>query len=92
MNIFTDHTIKKLFYEILLSVLIFTVFSAVSLSYENAAPLIFTAALCMAGAIVLFCYVFFADSRPYWNVPLPKSSNAAEQIRPHGLHATMKAV
>lgn len=59
MNIFTDQAIKKLFCEILLSVLIFTVFSAVSLSFENAAPLIFTAALCMAGAIVLFCYVFF---------------------------------
>lgn len=59
MKLFTDKYIKRLFCEIILCAVVFSVFSAVFAAAENAALLIYIAAICMAAAMIVFCYLFF---------------------------------
>ncbi len=59
MRIFTNKNIKKLFFEIVLCIIIFTVLSAVFIQFENTALYIFISAVCMAAVILIVCYRYF---------------------------------
>lgn len=59
MKLFTDKYIKRLFCEIVLCAVLFSVFSAVFAVSENAALYIYISAVCMAAAIIVFCCRFF---------------------------------
>lgn len=63
MKIFTNQKIKELFAGILLSMLVFTVFSAlfVVLGMESAALWVWLGCLCMCAVILLLCYRYFRE-------------------------------
>ncbi len=59
MKIFTDKNIRQLFYEIILCIIIFAIFSAIFLQFKKAALYIFISAICMAIAVLILCYRYF---------------------------------
>ena len=63
MKIFANQKIKELFAGILLSMLVFTVFSAlfVVLGMESAALCVWLGSLCMCAVILLLCYRYFRE-------------------------------
>lgn len=63
MKIFANQKIKELFAGILLSMLVFTVFSAlfVVLGMESAALWVWLGSLCMCAVILLLCYRYFRE-------------------------------
>lgn len=63
MKIFSNQKIKELFAGILLSMLVFTVFSAlfVVLGMESAALWVWLGSLCMCAVILLLCYRYFRE-------------------------------
>lgn len=63
MKIFSNQKIKELFAGILLSMLVFTVFSAlfVVLGMESAALCVWLGSLCMCAVILLLCYRYFRE-------------------------------
>lgn len=63
MKILVNKKVKSLFSRILLSIFVFTIISVVliSLSVQNAAIYILICSLCMAAAILFFCYVYFRE-------------------------------
>lgn len=59
MKIFTNANIKNLFCKIILSIIIFTVLSAIFTQFRNTALYIFITAICMAIVILIFCRQYF---------------------------------
>lgn len=81
MKIFTNRDIKKLFCEIICSMMIFIVFSVVCTQFENTAWYIFGAAICMAAVILIAFYKYFCRQNKI-------IENAAAKLREYSLGNT----
>lgn len=81
MKIFTNKDIKKLFCEIICSMMIFIVFSVVCTQFENTAWYIFGAAICMAAVILIAFYKYFCRQNKI-------IENAAAKLREYSLGNT----
>ncbi len=63
MKILVNNKIKSLFCRILMSILFFMIASVALMSFavQNAAVYVFLCSLCMAAAILIFCYGYFIE-------------------------------